>query len=146
MQTALHRFHARDLQMNKPVYGEGPSRVGVRQITPKIYWICHCIGKGVEHYNGGFASEFAKVNPALDPTANDIIYSSYLFLDEKTFLIDTLGPWQHETVLEALTDLLWTGASSTICGSQPHRAAARREHSRYQACPFGGRNPDRGRP
>ena len=92
--------------MNKPVYGEGPSRVGVRQITPKIYWICHCIGKGVEHYNGGFASEFAKVNPALDPTANDIIYSSYLFLDEKTFLIDTLGPWQHGTVLEALTDLL----------------------------------------
>ncbi len=106
MQTALHRFHAEDLQMNKPVYGEGPSRVGVRQITPKIYWICHCIGKGVEHYNGGFASEFAKVNPALDPTANDIFYSSYLFLDEKTFLIDTLGPWQHETVLEALTDLL----------------------------------------
>ena len=35
--------------MNKRVYGDGPSRVDVRQSTPKIYWICHCIGKGVEH-------------------------------------------------------------------------------------------------
>ena len=59
--------------MSKSVYGEGPSRVGVRQITSKIYWICHCIGKRAEHYNGGLPSEFAKVNPALDPTANDII-------------------------------------------------------------------------
>ena len=27
-------------------------------------------------------------------------------MDEKTFLIDTLGPKQHETLLEALSDLL----------------------------------------
>ena len=69
--------------MNKRVYGEGPSGVGVRQITPKIYWICHRIGMGAEHYNGGFASEFAKVNPALDPSATNNIYSSYPFLNKK---------------------------------------------------------------
>ena len=130
--------------MNKRVYGEGPSRVGVRQITPKIYWICHCIGKGAEHYNGGFASEFAKVNPALDPTANDIIYSSYLFLDEKTFLIDTLGPWQHETVLEALADLLdgrkldYLWISHTELPHAANTAAIRRAHPEVEILTVGG--------
>lgn len=92
--------------MKAKIYGEGASRVGVRQITEKIYWICHCVGKDAAAFNGGFASEFAKANPLLDPNANDIIYSSYLFLDEKTFLIDTLAPAQHNTILEALDDLL----------------------------------------
>lgn len=92
--------------MNTKIYGEGASRVGVRQITSKIYWISHCAGKDAARLNKGFAADFARVNPQFDPSANDIIYSSYLFLDKKTFLIDTLGPAQHHTVLAALRDLL----------------------------------------
>lgn len=88
------------------IYGEGEARVGVRQITRSLYWIMHCAGAEAARLNRGFADDFAKVNPRLDPTANDIIYSSYLFLDEKTFLIDTLGPKQHDTLMAALTDLL----------------------------------------
>ena len=92
--------------MNVKIYGKGPSRVGVRQITPQIYWISHSLGKDAVKFNRGFAAEFAKANPILDPEANDIIYSSYLFLDEKTFLIDTLAPSQHDTIIEALAELL----------------------------------------
>ena len=88
------------------IYGDGETRVGIRQITPNIYWIMHCAGAESEELNRGFADDFAKVNPLLDPTANDIIYSSYLFMDEKTFLIDTLGPKQHHSMMEALSDLL----------------------------------------
>ena len=92
--------------MSLKIYGEGINRIGVRKITPKIYWICHCIGKDAEKFNGGFAADFARINPNLDPEANDINYNSYLFLDEKTLLIDTLGPAQHATILEVLGDLL----------------------------------------
>lgn len=92
--------------MNIKIYGDAASRVGVRQITPEIYWICHCAGGHAAKLNRGFAEDFARIHPGFDPEANDIIYSSYLFLDEKTFLIDTLGPAQHETILEALRDLL----------------------------------------
>ena len=88
------------------IYGYGETRVGVRQITDKIYWIMHSSGAEAEELNRGFAGEFAKSNPLLDPTANDILYNSYLFLDDKTFLIDTLGPKQHHTMMEALSDLL----------------------------------------
>ena len=92
--------------MKTKIYGHADSRVGVRQITPNIYWICHCIGHNAAHYNGGFAAEFAKQNPILDPEASDIIYNAFLFIDEQTFLIDTLGPNQHETMMEAVSDLL----------------------------------------
>lgn len=92
--------------MTLKIYGEGTSRIGVRPITPKIFWISHSIGKDAARYNGGFAADFARINPNFDPEANDILYNSYLFLDEKTFLIDTLGPAQNDTILEALGDLL----------------------------------------
>ena len=94
------------MSVKAKIYGEGVSRVGVRPITDHIYWISHCIGPGAARHNGGFAADFARVNPHFDPHANDIFYNSYLFLDEKSLLIDTLGPAQHETVLEALADLL----------------------------------------
>ena len=85
MPQTVQRCHAGAMPMNTRVYGEGPSRVGVRQITPKIYWICHCVGKDAEHYNGGFATEFAKVNAALDPMANDIIYTRTFSLMKRRF-------------------------------------------------------------
>ena len=47
------------------------------------------MGKDAAKFNDGFAADFAKLNSLLDSEANDIIYSSSLFLDEKTFLIDT---------------------------------------------------------
>jgi len=126
------------------IYGEGPTRVAVRQITPKIFWISHCVGKDAKKYNGGFAADFARANPLLDPNASDIIYSSYLFLDEKTFLIDTLGPAQHETVLEALDgllqdrtlDFLWI--SHTELPHAANTAAIRRMYPQLQVLTIGG--------
>ena len=95
-----------DLSVKTKIYGHGIDRIGVRQITPTLYWICHCIGEGATDINGGFAADFARVNPILDPEASDINYNAYLFLDDKTFLIDTLAPKQCETMLEVLSDLL----------------------------------------
>lgn len=126
------------------IYGHEASRVAVRQITPKIYWISHCIGKGCEKFNGGFAEEFARTNPLFDSEANDIIYSSYLFLDEKTFLIDTLCPAQHETMLEALADVLagrkldYLWISHTELPHAGNTAAIRRAYPDAQVLTVGG--------
>lgn len=130
--------------MNTKIYGQGATRVGVKQITPQIYWICHCAGADSFELNRGFANEFAKQNPSLDPTANDIIYSSYLFLDEKTFLIDTLGPKQHETVLEALDDLLagrnldYLWISHTELPHAANTAALQRAHNNLEVLTVAG--------
>lgn len=130
--------------MKMKVYGEGITRVAVREITPKIFWICHCVGKGAAEFNGGFAADFAKINPNFDPEANDIIYSSYLFLDEKTFMIDTLAPAQHHTVLEALADLLqgrdldYLWISHTELPHAANTAAIRRAHPEVQVLTVGG--------
>lgn len=92
--------------MSIKIYGDGESRVGVRQVTPNIYWICHCLGGCATEINGGFVADFARVNPHLDPEATDIIYSSFLFMDEKTLLVDTLSPGQRDTMIAALDDVL----------------------------------------
>lgn len=129
--------------MELKVYGDGISRVGVRQITPKIYWLCHCIGECAADYNGGFAADFARVNPILDPDASDIIYNSFLFMDEKTLLVDTLSPGQHNTMLEALDfvldgrklDYMWLSHAEL-----PHAgntAAIRRAHPELQLMTIG---------
>lgn len=130
--------------MNIKIYGEGESRVGVREITPKIFMISHCVGKGAANFNGGFAADFARINPNFDPHANDIIYNSYLFLDEKTLLIDTLGPAQHETILEALSDVLgdrsldYVWVSHTELPHAANTAAIRRVHPKLQVLTVGG--------
>jgi flavorubredoxin len=130
--------------MNIKIFGEGLSRVGIRQITPQIYWICHCIGKGADKINGGFAADFAKANPLLDPEAGDIIYSSYLFLDKKTFLIDTLAPSQHDTILEALDHLLdgrkldYLWISHTELPHAGNTAALCRAHPEVEILTVGG--------
>jgi len=130
--------------MNVKIYGEGASRVGVRQITPHIYWICHSAGAEAKKLNRGFAEDFARVNPAFDPNANDIMYSSYLFLDEKTLMTDTLGPAQHDTVLEALADILdgrpldYLWISHTELPHAANIAAIRRAHPNMQVMTVGG--------
>lgn len=130
--------------MSTKVYGSGADRVGVRQITPNIYWICHCAGAEAARLNRGFASDFARVNPKFDPEANDIIYSSYLFLDDKTFLIDTLGPAQHKTVIEALADLLgdrpldYLWISHTELPHAANTAAIRRAYPEVEVLTVGG--------
>lgn len=130
--------------MNTKIYGEGATRVGVRQITPSIYWICHCAGSCAEKLNKGFARDFARLHPGFDPEANDIIYSSYLFLDEKTFLIDTLGPAQHHTVLEALADILgertldYLWISHTELPHAANTAAIQRAYPGMQVLTVGG--------
>jgi len=130
--------------MNMKIYGDGATRVGVRQITPKIYWISHSAGKEAKRLNRGFAEDFARINPNFDPEANDIIYSSYLFLDEKTFLTDTLGPAQHDTILEALSDLLdgrkldYLWISHTELPHAANTAAIRRAHPDVEVLTVGG--------
>lgn len=130
--------------MTVKLYGSGATRVGVRQITPQIYWISHSAGDQAARLNRGFAEDFARVNPGFDPEANDIIYGSYLFLDEKTFLIDTLGPAQHETMLAALGDLLGGRALDYLWISHtelPHAAntaAIVRAHPEVQILTVGG--------
>ena len=130
--------------MNIKLYGEGISRVGVRQITPKIFLISHCVGKDAAKYNGGFAADFARINPNFDPEANDIIYNSYLFLDKQTLLIDTLGPAQHETVLEALHDTLdgrsldYLWISHTELPHAGNTAAIKRAHPELKVLTVGG--------
>ena len=130
--------------MSVKIYGEGINRIGVRQITPQIYWICHCIGKDAEKHNGGFAADFARINPNIDPTANDINYNSYLFMDEKTLLIDTLGPAQHNTILDVLSDLLGERQLDYLWISHtelPHAAnatAIRRQYPDLQLMTVGG--------
>lgn len=120
--------------MSMKVYGDGAARVGVREITPQLFWICHCAGKDATQLNRGFAEDFARINSNFDPQANDIIYSSYLFLDDKTLLIDTLGPAQRETVLQALNDLLegrnldYLWISHTELPHAANTAAIRRAH------------------
>lgn len=126
------------------LYGDGADRIGVRQITPKIFWICHCAGKEAYKLNRGFAEDFARINPAFDPEANDIIYSSYLFMDEKTLLLDTLGPAQHNTVLEALKDILgerkldYLWISHTELPHAANTAAIRRVYPELQVTTVGG--------
>ena len=130
--------------MDVKIYGEGTSRVGVRQITPKIFWICHCIGEGSGDVNGGFVSDFARANPILDPEATDIKYNSFLFLDEKTFLVDTLSPGQHDTMLAALADILdgrkldYMWISHTELPHAGNTAAIRRVHPELELLTVGG--------
>ena len=59
--------------MNVKIYGEGANRIGVRPITPKIFWICHCIGNKARELNRGFAEDFARINPEFDPC---LLYTS----------------------------------------------------------------------
>ena len=92
--------------MDIKIYGSHTSRIGVRDITPKIKWLCHSIGEGAAEINGGFVADFARVNLILDPDAADILYNSYLFMDEKTLLVDTLSPGQRDNMIAALADLL----------------------------------------
>ena len=129
--------------MELKVYGEGLSRVGVRKVTDKIYWICHCMGDCAREINGGFVADFARVNPILDPDAADIIYSAFLFMDEKTLLVDTLSPGQKDTMLEALDyvldgrklDYMWLSHAEL-----PHAgntAAIRRAHPELELMTIG---------
>lgn len=130
--------------MTTRIYGDGATRVGVRRITPQIYWISHSAGDRAAELNRGFAEDFARVHPGFDPQANDIIYGSYLFLDDKTFLIDTLGPAQHETMLDALGDLLagrrldYLWISHTELPHAGNTAAIVRAHPAVQILTVGG--------
>jgi len=130
--------------MTVKIYGDGPSRIGVQKITPCIYWICHCVGHEAAKYNRGFAADFAKINSNFDPEANDIVYNSYLFLDEKTFLIDTLGPAQRKTMLEVLADLLdgreldYLWISHTELPHAANTAAIRRANPNLKLLTVGG--------
>ncbi|MGB0383798.1 MAG: MBL fold metallo-hydrolase [Ardenticatenaceae bacterium] len=88
------------------IFGEGIERVGVRPITPNIYWITHCLGDCANEY---YADYFAALPEAeqYDYHKNvDYPFSSFLIVDEKTLLVDTQAPTQREATLQALEHIL----------------------------------------
>ncbi len=92
--------------MNIKIIGSGDSRIGIRQITDKLFWLCHCLGDCADQHNAGFRAEFARIDPKLDPDAIDVIYAGFLFVDDKTLLLDNLSPAQHQTIVPAIEHVL----------------------------------------
>jgi flavorubredoxin len=91
------------LTMSKPkIFGDGLGRVGVVEITPNLYWLSHCLGdhapNWIEVYRG--------VPVEMKKRRIDIQFSSFLFVDKKTALIDTLGPMQRTHLMEAIEYVL----------------------------------------
>jgi len=91
------------------VFGRGETRVGVREIAPDIYWLDHCLG--------GYAPKYLKImysNMASYPGAEtglknrpiENTLSSYLIVDKKTILLDTMGPAQGGSIIKGIKHVL----------------------------------------
>jgi flavorubredoxin len=97
------------------IFGEGLQRVAVREIAPDIFWITHCLGDRAHEM---YQSYFALLPNPEAYTADRIVdypFSAFLFRDERSCLIDTIGPTQRANMLDALAyaldgrplDYLW---------------------------------------
>lgn len=92
--------------MHAKVFGDGLERVAVRAITPNIYWLTHCLG---DHAKAYYEEYFALLPNAEDYSGKRIVdypFSSFLIVDEKSLLIDTIGPKQQINMLKALDYVL----------------------------------------
>ena len=88
------------------IFGEGITRVGVREIIPNVYWITHCLGNHAKDY---YADYFASLPNPEDYAGNRIVdypFSAFLIIDEKSLLIDTGAPTQRENTLKTLDYVL----------------------------------------
>ncbi len=117
--------------MSVKIFGDGVSRVGVREITSDIFWIIHCLG---DHAKEHFSDFFGLLSNAEDYVGNRIVdypFSAFLILDEKPLLIDTGAPAQRENTLAALDYLLGNHALEYLWISHielPHAANAAAIH------------------
>ena len=88
------------------VFGEGHDRVGVRQITDGIYWLCHCLG---DHAQANYENYFEMLPDSDRYTGDRVVdypFSAFLIVDEKCVLLDTIAPTQKETTMAAV-DYIW---------------------------------------
>ncbi len=84
--------------MNVKIFGEGVGRVGVREIVPGVYWISHCLGDHAPQWMEVFNNQ----SEIMRKRRVDIQFSAFLIVDEKSVLLDTLGPNQRTHLMEAL--------------------------------------------
>ncbi len=92
--------------MSAVVFGEGLARVAVRQITPQIYWLTHCLGDLAAHYYKDYFSLLPDPAEYASDRIVDYPFSAFLIVDEKNLLIDTIAPRQQDAVLQALDHVL----------------------------------------
>jgi len=96
--------------MSVKVFGDGLSRVGVREITSGIFWITHCLGDHAKEHYSDFFGLLANAEDYVSNRIVDIPFSAFLILDEKSLLIDTGSPAQRANTLTALDYLLGSHA------------------------------------
>lgn len=82
--------------MEARVFGEGIHRVGVREIVPSVYWITHCLGNTPHPQDA----------PGPRGRMTNLPYSCFLIVDEKSILLDTIGPIVRDNLFAALEFLL----------------------------------------
>jgi flavorubredoxin len=88
------------------LFGQGLERVAVRAITPNIYWITHCLGDLAERFYRQYFALLPDADQYSGSRVVDYPFSAFLIDDEQTLLIDTCGPKQQATTLQALQYLL----------------------------------------
>jgi flavorubredoxin len=122
------------LEMDTTVFGAGLDRVAVRQITPHIYWLTHCLGNLARAY---YADYFSLLPNADDYTGQRIVdypFSAFLIVDEASLLIDTIAPTQKANTLKALAHVLGDRSLDYIWISHielPHAGNAPAIQSQY---------------
>lgn len=84
------------------VFGDGLGRVGVLEISPNLYWLSHCLGEHAPNW----MDVYRGVPVEMKKRRIDIQFSSFLFVDKKSAIIDTLGPMQRTHLMEALDYVL----------------------------------------
>ena len=120
--------------MNLKIFGDGFDRVGVRKITPKIYWITHCLGDYAQEYYADYFSLLPNPEDFGNNRVVDYPFSAFLILDEKSLLIDTGAPAQRENTLRALDFVLGGQSLDYIWISHvelPHAANAAAIQKKY---------------
>ncbi len=117
------------------VFGEGLGRVGVREIVPNLYWLSHCLGEHAPNW----MEVYRGVPVEMKTRRIDIQFSSFLFVDNKSAVIDTLGPMQRTHFMEAIEyvldgkplDYVWVSHTEL-----PHAGNANALKARYPEAKF----------
>ncbi len=92
--------------MTAKVFGEGLNRVGVREIVPDVFWLTHCLGDLAKDIYADYFALLPNPEAYVSDRVVDYPFSAFLFRDERSCLIDTIGPAQRESVMAALDYVL----------------------------------------
>ncbi len=88
------------------LFGEGLERVAVRPITENIWWITHCLGDLAAEFYADYFAVLPNAEEYAGKRVVDYPFSAFLIVDEKSMLIDTVGPKQQDAMMEALAYML----------------------------------------